>query len=368
MGVWIVILAVSILSALTGIIYLSATVSRFSIVEKLSGGRKWLKWAISFALVIIVFLILMETMSMTNAIIITLGTFVIRLFIGIIGFIVKKIRKKPFKTNWQGYATLILVIVYFTVGWFLAHHVWATQYELETHKEVGNLRVAMFADSHMGTTFDGKGFETHLEEIMKYEPDMLLIVGDYVDDSTGKDDMIYATNALGKLNLPYGVWYAIGNHDRGYNRAEEKEFTERELIKALEDNGIGILIDESTLIDDRFYLIGREDAYNSGRTPIQELKDDLDNTKYMIVMDHQPTDYDAEAAAGVDLVLSGHTHGGQLFPVNRVGDWFGINDRTYGYERRKLTDFIVTSGISSWEIPFKTGTKSEFVIIDIKEK
>ena len=83
-------------------------------------------------------------------------------------------------------------------------------------------------------------------------------------------------------------------------------------------------------------------------------------------MDHQPTDYANEAAAGVDLVLSGHTHGGQLFPVNHVGDWFGINDRTYGYERRNNTDFIVTSGISCWEIKFKTGTKSEFVIIDLE--
>ena len=72
-----------------------------------------------------------------------------------------------------------------------------------------------------------------------------------------------------------------------------------------------------------------------------------------------------EAASAADLVVSGHTHGGQLFPATYVGEWFGINDRTYGHENRNGTDFIVTSGISDWEIQFKTGTKSEYVMIDV---
>ena len=95
------------------------------------------------------------------------------------------------------------------------------------------------------------------------------------------------------------------------------------------------------------------------------LTEGLDPSRYMIVIDHQPNDYDAEAAAGADLVLSGHTHGGQLIPITKVGEWIGANDATYGYERRGDTDFIVTSGISAWSILFKTGCKSEYVIIDI---
>ena len=75
-----------------------------------------------------------------------------------------------------------------------------------------------------------------------------------------------------------------------------------------------------------------------------------------------------EAETGVDLVVSGHTHGGQLFPVNRAGEWIGANDRTYGTEKRDKTTFVVTSGISAWAIWFKTGTKSEFVVIDIIEE
>ena len=102
------------------------------------------------------------------------------------------------------------------------------------------------------------------------------------------------------------------------------------------------------------------------RVSMAELITPLDKSKYMIVLDHQPADYENQERAGVDLVLSGHTHGGQLFPLNQVGKWIGVNDLIYGHERRGKTDFIVTSGISSWAIQFKTGTKSEFVVIDIQ--
>ena len=88
----------------------------------------------------------------------------------------------------------------------------------------------------------------------------------------------------------------------------------------------------------------------------------VSSDRYTIVLDHQPNDYANEAAAGADLVLSGHTHGGQLIPITKVGEWIGANDATYGYERRENTDFIVTSGISAWSILFKTGCKSEYVV------
>lgn len=99
---------------------------------------------------------------------------------------------------------------------------------------------------------------------------------------------------------------------------------------------------------------------------MKELVAGLDDDKYMIVLDHQPHDYDAQEQAGVDLVLSGHTHGGQLFPINYVGEWTKENEKTYGLEKRGNTNFIVTSGISCWAIDFKTGCKSEYVMIDVE--
>ena len=84
------------------------------------------------------------------------------------------------------------------------------------------------------------------------------------------------------------------------------------------------------------------------------------------MLDHQPNDYDAEAQSGADLVLSGHTHGGHMWPAGLIGLAMGSNDRVYGTETRGETTFVVTSGISGWAIPFKTGTHSEIVVIDVQ--
>lgn len=134
-----------------------------------------------------------------------------------------------------------------------------------------------------------------------------------------------------------------------------------------------MLQDESVLIDGRFYLVGCQDAseeldFGGHRAAVSELTSALDKDRFSIVLDHQPRDYAAEAVSGADLVLSGHTHGGQLIPLVQLVGWFhlGGDDRVYGFEQRGDTDFIVTSGISDWAIKFKTGCRSEFVIVDIQ--
>ena len=141
------------------------------------------------------------------------------------------------------------------------------------------------------------------------------------------------------------------------------------MIAELEKNNIRVLQDKTVLIDNTYYVVGRRDFSESQRggfrADMEELVSGLDKNKFIIVMDHQPNDYEKEAKARVDLVLSGHTHGGQLFPLNKVGEWIGANDKTYGIERRGQTNFVVTSGLSDWAIRFKTGTKSELVVIDV---
>ena len=119
-------------------------------------------------------------------------------------------------------------------------------------------------------------------------------------------------------------------------------------------------------------LIDRQDAseeldFGGSRASVAELTQNLDKSKFSLVLDHQPREYDAEAAAATDLVLSGHTHGGQLFPLMQFSRLFAVSgdDQIYGIERRLQTDFIVTSGISDWAIKFKTGCFSEYVILDI---
>ena len=227
------------------------------------------------------------------------------------------------------------------------------------------MKIAMFADAHIGTTFNSKGFEKHLQKIQLQKPDMIIVVGDFVDDDTTRPDMIKSVEALGKIKTTKGIYFVFGNHDKGYYGAKHRDFSAQDLIEILNQNGIKVLRDETVLIDDTFYLIGRKDK-SQGRQSMDELTANLDKSKYILVLDHQPNDYENQIRVGADLVLSGHTHGGQLFPFNYVSEYLKINDKTYGYERRGRTDFIVTSGISDWALRFKTGTKSEYVIIDLE--
>ena len=193
---------------------------------------------------------------------------------------------------------------------------------------------------------------------------------DEVDDVTMLSYMKDACAALGSFKAKYGVFYCLGNHDMGYYSSGRRGYTGEELLDELRNNNVTVLLDESVLIDDRFYVIGRRDADygRSDRMDTTDLIKDLDKDKYMIVLDHQPTDYAGEAAAGVDLVLSGHTHGGQLFPLEYIQPLVSQNNNVRGHERHDNTDFIVTDGISDWAVKFRTGCRSEFNLIGITTK
>ena len=361
---WLIILSAVLAALILGLVYLTACVGRFGFVRRLSGENKWRKRAVSFGIVAVTFAILAVSLSVVNAVVIFLHEVLFFLLFGIVLQIAKRCTGKEFRNNWQGILAVSFSVIYLAVGYGLANHVWQKDYNLKTEKELGTLKIALIADSHIGTTFDGEGFAAHLRSIEAQSPDMLMIAGDYVDDWSNRADMLRACEALGETNFPYGVWYVYGNHDGGY--FSRRDFTAEELEDALRQNDVHVLADEYETVDDRLIIAGRLDAMLSSRKNMDELLSGADTEKYIIVLDHEPNDYENEAKSPADLILSGHTHGGQLIPITYVGKWFGLLDRVYGYENRQGTDFIVTSGISDWEILFKTGTRSEYVIITVE--
>ncbi|MCH5340760.1 MAG: metallophosphoesterase [Acetatifactor sp.] len=366
---WFFIFGSLILAAVLGNIYLVSRFARFSIIYKAAKGRKIVRYIIGAVLVILLFFSTWAGLGPINAMLTIIHLMVIWLLCDGINGIVKRRRKIHSEKYYAGAFALGITAVYLICGWYLAHHVWRTEYVLTTDKPVGSLCVVLISDSHVGTTFDGKGFAEHIKAIQAENPDIVVVAGDFVDDDTTKDDMIAACEALGTLQTTYGVYYAFGNHDKGYYGPEFRGYSGDDLIAELERNYVVVLQDEAVLLDNRFYLIGRQDRSEEqrgdSRASMAELVSNLDPDKYSIVLDHQPSDYAAQTAAGVDLVLSGHTHGGQLFPINYMGQWTGIDDKTYGLEKRESTNFIVTSGISDWAIKFKTGCKSEYVVINV---
>ena len=365
---WLAIFGFSILAGIAAALYLAGKIGRTGIFSfaKTAALSKVLSVLAVVAAVVVICLIF----DVTNAIIIFIHLAVFML----VGDLVCLVVNRSFGVSVEGrvfdLAALILCVIYLCFGWYLMHGLWETDYKLETAKDIGKLRIAQIADSHVGCGFDGKGFGSRLMKIQAANPDILVITGDFVDDDTMKQDMIDACAALGQFDAKYGVYFCFGNHDKGYYSNERRGYGGDELIAELEKNNVRVLQDESVLIDDRFYVIGRCDAGYGGssRMPADELVNGLDKDKYMIVLDHQPVDYEAEAAADMDLVLSGHTHGGQLWPLEYIQPIISENDKVRGHERRGNTDFIVTDGISDWAVKFKTGCRSEYNIIDIEGK
>jgi predicted MPP superfamily phosphohydrolase len=371
---WAILFGGLFLLCLAGIYFLIYSVHKFRFVSALSRGNKAVGWLISTAVILIPSALIWNVWGYMNTVIVLLHLAVFWGAAALIQWALQKRREKPFQRNYAGAAAVLVAVLYLAVGFVQANHVWQTDYHVTTEKPVGSLRVALLADSHVGTTFDGDGLAAHLARIQEQKPDVVVIAGDFVDEGTRKEDMIAASRALGQLNAPYGVYYVFGNHDKGRYAKGQRGYDGDDLIAELQKNGVIVLQDQSALIDDRFYLVGRQDAseekdFGGSRAAIADLTKTLDKDKYTIVLDHQPSDYEAEAAASVDLVLSGHTHGGQMIPMVQLMRWFHIGgDNVYGFEQRGNTNFIVTSGISDWAMKFKTGTRSEYVLIDVQGK
>jgi predicted MPP superfamily phosphohydrolase len=365
---WLIIFGLSILLGLAGALYLSGKIGKITFFTNME-NRALARILCLLATVAIAGLFCV-IFDVTNTIILVMHFAVFLLIGDLAGYIIRKSGSASFRQGIIDAIVLFLCVIYLCIGWVLMHGLWETDYSLATDKGVGNLRIAHIADSHVGTGFSGKGFKERLDKIQATDPDILVITGDFVDDATQKQDMLDACEALKNFKTKYGIYYCLGNHDYGYYASSKRGYSGDELLDELRKAGVNVLLDKSVQVDDRFYVIGRRDAGYGGsdRESASGLVADLDKEKYMIMLDHQPTDYEAEADAGVDLVLSGHTHGGQLWPLEYIQPLMSENDNVRGHERLKNTDFIVTDGISDWAIYFRTGCRSEFVIIDVDGK
>lgn len=365
---WIIIMLVVMAASVAGLVYLISRVRKFNFVNRWSKGRKWLSILVATLLVIAVAVFFYVSLGYVNMCVILITLTIFWLITDLVVAIIHKLTNK--RIHIKGYVNGIIAIsvsfIYLAVGMFLAYHVFITEYSIHTEKNIEPLKIVIFSDSHMGTTFDGEGFKKHIEKLNSLNPDVVLIPGDYVDGSSRYKDIITSAEAIGQIQSKYGVYFCYGNHDQNYYGEDaRRDFTVNELSKLLSENGVTILEDEAVEFAKGYTVIGRKDATESDRESIASLMNKVNRDDFIIDMNHQPNDYDNEEKSGVDLVVSGHTHGGQFFPINELGVWIGANDKTYGYEKRGNTNFVVTSGISDWAVDFKTGCKSEIVVINI---
>ena len=355
-------------------IYIYFQVRGLEFVDRIAGEKKWKKNLLPAA-ILLVLMGIGYLINMTLTVVIVIHIILFLLIVNVIAAIIKKTADKKINAYVKCAVALALTAIYLTYGYINDNTIQKTTYNITSNKElsdssgkkINSLKIAQITDTHLGTTFDGDEFADYIKDIQAQNPDMVVVTGDLVDDDTSKEDMVKACQALGSLKTKYGVYYITGNHDPSY--FYDREYNMADLQRTLENNGVVDLIDQTKLVDDAFYVVGRMDRrFDKQRASMKKLTEPLIEGKYMIVLDHQPHDYKAQQKVGADLVLSGHTHGGQMFPLGLFGELSGVNEQTYGLEKRGKTNFIVSSGMSGWGVPFKTAAKSEYVIINVKFK
>ncbi|WP_158584427.1 metallophosphoesterase [Lachnotalea sp. AF33-28] len=272
----------------------------------------------------------------------------------------------------SGLIPILLTVLILSYGYVNMQHVTETGYTIVTGKELREegYTAAFLSDLHFGTTMDKDTLSVYCGRIGENRPDFVILGGDIVDERTNLEQVREAFETLAQIPAPLGIYYVYGNHDKG-RYAADCGYTEEQLREAVAGTGIRILEDETVELNRELTLTGRadrSDAYYTGivRIGAGALLEGESGEGFHILADHQPNSLKDNALAGYDLMLSGHTHAGQIWPVGLLTELFGRDTRNYGYERIGGMDLIVSSGIAGWGYPFRTGKHCEYVIVRIR--
>lgn len=286
----------------------------------------------------------------------------------LLNLILRRIRSKGFQRRWSilhrsGIVCVMVTVVALTWGYHNMHHIQRTVYDVD-----GGLsepvKVIQVSDLHMGTVLSEKEMRDICSRIQKEKPDILALTGDIFDESTSEEQMRSAVGMMSEIETTFGIYYIFGNHDVN-QYVNDPAYTTESLRTALTDAGIRVLEDEAVEITPEISLIGRLDASDDERMPLASLTAAAEGD-FILLLDHQPTDLDENAVTGVDLQLSGHTHGGQIWPMGILSKLAGVNEEYYGLHQIGDYRVIVSSGLAGWGYPVRTECPSEYVVVNIE--
>lgn len=323
-----------------------------------------------------------------------LGIFLYTLVIILLADFGRILMKYVFHASWihsrtaftvAGAICALLILLLSACGIFHAKYIKTTSYDVIINKTIPertSMKVVLLADTHFGYNAGVLHARELVRKINKQKPDLVCIAGDIFDneyDAIRNPEKLEKT--LRGIKSTYGVYACWGNHDLNeeilagftfkHKDGDLSDIKDPRMKKFLKNSNIHILEDESVLINDQFYVIGRKDAsltekiHETRKAPAQ-LTEKLDRDKPIIMIDHQPKELQELADAGVDLDLCGHTHNGQTFPGN-----FTIKlmwENPCGLLSKDNMTNITTSGAGVWGPAMRIGTDSEICSINIQLK
>lgn len=257
-----------------------------------------------------------------------------------------------------------------------------TEYDITINKDGGNFKemtIAMFGDPQFGYNIGEYHLKQAVDIISKNDVDIVCVVGDIFDNQysaiKNPDKLIDLFN---QIKSKYGIYAVLGNHDVeepilcGFtfnDETLENKLASKEMLDFIRKSGMVLLYDENVIINDSVNLYGRADQErpnlgNITRKESGDLFKDVDTTKPIFVLDHEPREYDELEKAGVDLMMAGHTHDGQLWPTKIATDI--IWENPYGLWVKNAFHAITTSGLGLFGPNMRVGTIAEVCIIHVK--
>jgi predicted MPP superfamily phosphohydrolase len=230
--------------------------------------------------------------------------------------------------------------------------------------ELAGYRIVTFSDGHLSATYGGRRFERLVETVNAQQPDVVAVVGDLVDGSLA--ELREEVAPLGDLVSRQGAFFVTGNHEYFVPDTEE-------WLRHLPTLGVDVLRNERVELGRGgavFDLAGIDDrtAAASGLpdhgADLDAALDGRDDSRPVVLLAHQPVQVEQARTAGVDLQLSGHTHGGQLWPF----DYAVLLDQpaVEGLSRQGDTQLYVTAGAGYWGPPMRVGARPEVTVIELQ--
>jgi predicted MPP superfamily phosphohydrolase len=217
--------------------------------------------------------------------------------------------------------------------------------------EIRRLKICFVADMHLNNHTSQTFFNDYLNKISQINPDIVLYGGDMVEQGRiSKEKLAVFDKQLASITPRWGNYIVNGNHDffryNGFNKNLDMTFLTDSLVK----------------VANSFYLMGVSyRAYE--KKPIAKLKDHAKENLSIIQLDHSPYQLDEAVKNHIDIQLSGHTHYGQVWPINYI---IGLLYKLpWGYKQINGSHFFVTSGIQGWGTPIRTTGQAEIMVINV---
>ena len=219
------------------------------------------------------------------------------------------------------------------------------------------IKAVFISDVHLGYGITRNRLHKFVETINQLQPDIVLIGGDLIDMNIYPVEADKMYEELNGLTTQYGTFMVLGNHD--YLSGVEKT------LDFINKTNITLLQDSIAILPNGIQIIGRDDKTNANRQSVELLSQTLNPQQASICIDHQPDNETINSLVkqNIDIALFGHTHNGQFFPINLITAL--RYKHSYGYDRIDNTHIYTSSGLGLWGPPFRIGSQSEIVVLDI---